>query len=336
MKALVIYKLSKWELDILKYDSQDTVYKVHEKQNNNYEKVLLNHKRERNNLETLQKAFPNFTFILRKELPYMNVQSFELIISFGGDNHFVHVSHFIQNLPILGINSNIHKSKGALLSFNTEKFIEIFTNIQKETLFVQKLSAYQAQKSKQKQVSNQNEQLAPLRRLEIVPWTRIEGEIIYPDDREPLKIKDCTCEIHIHNESQNHVSRFLIRQQIPKQKHGWENIICSGYLLSTGAGSTGWYKNCTASKRLESFEPSANFFKGIVREYEQDDATSILQNPTIHQNESLEFISQMNGQITVDAEKNYQYDFPPGAKAIFKIASNHLKVVSNKSNEEKE
>ena len=125
----------------------------------------------------------------------------KLVISYGGDNHFLFVSHFVDNSLTLGINSDSHRSEGALTSITIQD------------------------------LNNPNEILNE--KFKIEEWPRLKVEV-NGKDIDTL----CVSEIFIGEKYRFHMSRLMIKHNndLIEQKG-------SGLIVTTGAGSTGWYNS---------------------------------------------------------------------------------------------
>ncbi len=300
---LVAYKRTKWELSLIHYGSEAIARRIYQRQNRSYERVIAAHKRQKANLQRLREQLTEARFALRSELPFLQMNNFILAVSFGGDNHFVHVSQYVGQLPILGINSDPQSSTGALLYFDTDRFLTKFNALSQGT------------RMESSKIEN---------RIEVEEWSGIEGEIHYPDTRAKTLIRCCVSEISIHNHFYDYISRFHLR----KNREPWADIKCSGLLLACGAGSTGWYRNCFPPKARPAFPKNAPYFRAVVREVERELYKADYDlNPQIGSHDSLEVVSAMEGEITVDADPGRTYPFPAGARACFTLSKQTLRVV---------
>lgn len=292
---LVAIKRTKWERDLMRYVSPEAVRHLYQLQNDAFDKIFASHLRQLESLNLLREKLQNTVFAYREELPHLEYNRFRLIISLGGDNHFIHVSHMATDQLMLGLNSDLQTSVGALLAFDTETFLRKIgddTSLQTTDFITEH-------------------------------WTRIDGELVYPDGRK-LRIGPCTSELSIRSSFPDTMSRYIIRHN----DFAWEEQKSSGMLLSCGAGSTGWYKNCfPAELRKEVvFPKDAPYFKLVAREVGQR-KSSRYTSATIHENDVLEMISEMEGEISVDANPDRTFDFPPGCHARFYLSRDRLKVV---------
>lgn len=300
-RILVVVKRTKWERDRVRYGSARTAKKIYARQNQAFDRVFQSHERQIENLERLRAALPDARYVQREELPYSEGDSFDLIVSCGGDNHFVYVSHYARGKPILGLNSDPESSTGALLYFGPDRLIA-------------KVDALLSQQVQ----------------LEIEEWTRIASEIELPDGRK-LRPPACISEISVRSTFHDYISRYLIGTgpTLPASD-AWEEHKNSGLLLACGAGSTGWYRNCQplSQQSKAAFPKDAEFFKGIAREVSARARRRYgFIHPKVHAGESMFVISEMDGEITIDAEPERVFDFPPGAMARFWLSEDRLKVV---------
>jgi NAD+ kinase len=121
---LISLKRTKWERDLQKYGSVKELKKIYRLQNNIFQRVYASHVRQKKAFEKLYNALHNqAVFIYREELNIPYVKTFPLLVSFGGDNHFIYTARFASQ-PIIGINSDPKTSTGALLYFDVDKFLE--------------------------------------------------------------------------------------------------------------------------------------------------------------------------------------------------------------------
>ncbi|MDY6777301.1 MAG: hypothetical protein SVU32_01435, partial [Candidatus Nanohaloarchaea archaeon] len=124
----------------------------------------------------------------------------------------------------------------------------------------------------------------------------------------------------------------------------------SGMIVSTGRGSTGWYKNILKQRlqtgiswldtwmsplyervadRLYTFDPEADELRSVEREPMQSAGDSLTQC-RLQEGDELTVTSKMNveGVITFDGdEEDRMYDFPRGESVSFKIADRPLSVI---------
>ncbi|TGK38506.1 NAD+ kinase [Leptospira gomenensis] len=285
-RVLILGKRTKFELDLEEWGSLEQIRKIYKIQNDSFARIHESHLRQISNRETLKRLFPNGTFIFRKSMDEHPPADFDLVISLGGDNHFTYVAHHAVDTLVLGCNSDPPTSVGALLSFRVEDL--------KNALETDWANA------------------------RIEEWPLISVKIDYPDGRMVNTLQGIS-EISIRNNSPDLTSRFLIchGDEMEEQK-------CSGLLVYTGAGSTGWVMSCENTDT--SFDKQSPFFKVYCRELRKKEHTRYtLDHFTVTDRFSL--ISEMKGGISIDSLAETIYDFPPGAKAEFSLSEKKLHVV---------
>ncbi len=300
-QMILVRKRTRWELDLERYGSEENVKKLYQNQNKSLERIYNSHRRQIENFEKIKKAnLPHLQSIHIEDLPKIDRKHLELLISFGGDNHFIYISRFTHGVPILGLNSDTETSTGALLHYNTDSFIDAFSNSKTQNL---KIIHYPQ-----------------------TVWSGIRCQLKQQNSTEWLDLGCCTSEFSIRSAFSDYISSFIIR----KNKEEWEDLRSSGYLLSTGAGSSGWYSNAHRRGQEMVFPKEASFFRGLAREIElKYQNRSRYMDIEIKENETLEIISDMEGEISIDAHPEWLYPFPVGAKAIFTLVPKYLKVLIN-------
>jgi NAD kinase len=292
-QALIVMKKTKYELDMNTYQDLDFYKKICLIQNDSFNKIHSSHLRQLESREILKKEiFPEGNFIFRDQLEKLDLSKFSVIVALGGDNHFTYVAHHCTNNKILGCNSDIQTSFGALLSFNPITL--------KDTV-----------KQDWKNTSLEN-------------WSLISVAIEYPDGKK-IQTVNAVSEISIRNANPDLTSRYVIMHEDKKEEQK-----SSGLLLYTGAGSTGWYASCkNDDDEHSSFLKSANFFRVYARELSRKARQKFkLTDFTVVK--SCQIISEMNGGISIDALPERIYPFPPGSIATIYLSNEKLKVITQK------
>ncbi len=291
-KIVLVRKRSRWERDFTHREAKSV--------SPQFSEIFESHQRQQEGFDRI-KELAGIRFILRSELSFLESDGVELIVSFGGDNHFIYVSRYAGQIPLLGVNSDPISSTGALLYFTPKIFVENLSSLR-----------------------DQGDSEHLLERLETEHWTKIEGELQYPNQSKSIQLGPCVSEISIKSRFHGYISNFQIR----KNQEEWEEIKCSGLLLASGAGSTGWYRNCHFTGDDPSFPKDSNYFQAIARETNFQSRSEIRHlNPTVHFDERLDVVSQMDGEISIDANKEQTFSFPSGAHASFFLSKERLHVV---------
>ena len=293
MRILVALKRSKWERDLNRFGSPAAVRRLYDIQNDAYERIFSSHERQLETIRAIRHAIPNATFVNREDLPNAAFRDFDCVVSIGGDNHFVYVSGFLPTgVPIVGINSDPLTSHGSLLHFSAASFVEGIHTGGRHIITEQ--------------------------------WNRISCQIETLDG-EKTHTHASTSEISVRNAFPDLISRYIIRLErvtLEEQKS-------SGLILATGAGSTGWYRNChsMAEQNDVVFAKDAPFFRTIARELGATHRYQ-LRTAQVNEGEVLELVSEMDGQISIDTHPEFTFAFPPGATARFRLSDEPLLVVT--------
>ena len=285
-KILIVYKKSKYELDCEKY-APETLKKIWKIQNDCEDRIYSSHLRQIESRRILrEEIFPESIFISREEIVHYKPEDFDLIIALGGDNHFTYISHFAMQTLILGCNSDPQTSAGELLAFIPS------------TLAKTAASGWENTK--------------------IAEWTLISGEIHYPDGKV-LKTYSSVSEVTVRNKCPDLISRFIIEYNGKSEEQK-----CSGLLVYTGAGSTGWIFSITNDPGV-IFGKQDDYFVVYSREI-RNRATRQLAHFRV--SDSVTIISEMDGGISIDALQERVYDFPPGARLVLKLSREKLRVIT--------
>ncbi|XDD44575.1 STAS domain-containing protein [Leptospira sp. WS60.C2] len=288
-KIVVVFKRTKYELDLETYGSIQAYKEVTKHNPEVFQRTLESHERQIRSREYLkQNVFPNADFVFREHFAPEEGSHYDLVVAHGGDNHFTYVAHLVGNTHLIGCNSDPISSVGALLGFTAEELGEAV----KQNFKLTKLES----------------------------WSLLDTEIIYPNGTK-LKTVPAICELSIRNNSPDLTSRFWIQYQEQKEEQK-----CSGLLVYTGAGSTGWISSCFPKKfpPFGKHEPFFHVYSREIRVKSQETEFSLADFRALDQ---VEVISEMNGGLAVDSLTERHYPFPPYAKAIIRLSPEKLFVV---------
>ncbi|PKL32231.1 MAG: NAD+ kinase [Spirochaetae bacterium HGW-Spirochaetae-10] len=292
---LICMKRTKWQRDVERFGSAREARRIYRLQNNIFRRVYGSHLRQLESIELLQRGLGDRAdFIYREDLSPDLVMKYGALVSLGGDNHFIYVARFAGIRPLIGINSDPRTSSGALVHFTTQSFLECTQNPRFPDRFE--------------------------------TWTMIEGQIHHPDGKT-IATGPCISETGIRNAFADAMSRYYIRIN----DEPWEEQKSSGLLLSTGAGSTGWFHNCLPHTMQiyedPTFARDEQIFRFVAREpgFHKQHYYRYLYR-TLNRGDTLEIISEMDGEIIVDAQPETSYAFGPGFRAEFRLSDDHLLV----------
>lgn len=289
-KVLVVFKRTKYELDLELYGSLQAYKDVTKDKVQVFQRTWESHQRQVKSRDFLKtKVFPNASFVFRENFdPMEPMEGVDLVVSHGGDNHFTYVAHQVGGCHLIGCNSDPETSVGALLGFTAEELEEVVKN-NYETVRIEE-------------------------------WSLLQTEIHYPNGKK-IQTVPAVCELSIRNNSPDLTSRYWIKYQNHKEEQK-----CSGLLVYTGAGSTGWISSCFPKK----FPPFANHerhFQVYAREIRVKNPETEFSLADFMAFDEVEVVSEMNGGIAVDSLTERHYPFPPFSKAIIRLAEQKLAVI---------
>ena len=243
-----------------------------------------------------------------------------LVIALGGDNYFQYVSHFLENQPLVGINSDPENSDGALTYFTAESFVD----------FIPKLESG---------------------KFNTEEWTRLQASL--NDKKIPTL---ATSEIYIGAYKSTDMSRYIL--ELRKGSRGRvresEEQKSSGLVVSTKAGETGWYDAASryaTNRSMRSLESSV-FYTDImlgrvhnihpVEDPQFRSAYFIAREPFVSSPEQrlknyhgyireketihLTWLAHGKGLVSIDARD--EYEITRGDIVEIKISNTPLRVVT--------
>jgi len=289
-RVIVVFKRTKYELDLETYGSLEAYKLVTKHKEDVFLRTYASHERQILSRDYLRKnVFPSADFVFREDFDNnTHLHDYDLVVSHGGDNHFTYVAHQIGRTHLIGCNSDPLSSVGALLGFTAEELEQVVQNDFSTT--------------------------------ELEEWSLILTEIEYPDGIK-IQTVPAICEVSLRNNSPDLTSRYWISYQDHKEEQK-----CSGLLAYTGAGSTGWISSCYP-KKYKPFAKNEPYFQVYAREIRSKKTNKEFSLADFRALAEVEVISEMNGGIAIDSLTERHYPFPPYSKASFKLSNETLSVV---------
>jgi NAD kinase len=204
MNALIVAKYSKLEWEMkCSGQSQDQILAKYSKERANVGAILKSHEKQLAVRNLFTSAF-QCSIVMLEDMPKVAVNLYDLIIVLGGDNSFTYASHFVHSTPILGINSDPDRSSGCLTRYAIKTEQDVYDLVE----------------------------ALDFNNFRIESWARLEATL------DGQKITPATSEYFLGERLRKYMSRHVLvyRGQEVEQK-------CSGFIIATGAGSTGWYRS---------------------------------------------------------------------------------------------
>lgn len=164
----------------------------------------------------------------------------DMVVVLGGDNSFTAVAQRSYSVPVLAINSDPVLSVGCLTRWRVDTFEELG-----------KLTA-----------------AIRYGDYNIEEWTRLESNL--------LPTVPAISEYYLGETKRKDMSRFVIEDPIM----GPVEQKCSGIIIATGVGSTGWYTSANTDRTVEEnkFAPTDKIAKYVVTEpyrYKNNDGLTL-------------------------------------------------------------
>lgn len=168
-------------------------------------KILIVHRDKKFDESSIKKEFPKLTIekVWKNILSKEHLKNKDLVISIGGDGTFLSASHYIENTPILGVNSDTNRSEGALTTIDLSQLND-----------------------KIKKILNN--------KIKIKEYTR--EKIILHQKNKKVETENALNETFFGNINPHYTTNYEI-----DYKNKSENQRSSGVVISTGTGSTAWY-----------------------------------------------------------------------------------------------
>ncbi len=229
-------------------------------------KILIVTRNRNQNIPKVIEEIKNKKVVWKNRLSKKDFDKKELVITLGGDGTFLSAAHFIKKEMILGVNIAPEKSEGYLTSINLKDFEEKLKRI-----FIGK--------------------------FKIREYTR-EKVKLFKKDR-CVQTENALNETYFGNKNPHHPSNYEV---IYKDKKEFQRS--SGVLVSTGTGSTAWYKAMSGwkfrkTKKQLKFKIRELFIGRLFRPK--------IKKGKINTNENLEIISRINhGILAIDSIRVYK------------------------------
>jgi NAD+ kinase len=130
-KVLIVFKKSTFQIQAVEH-RDPRFLKLIEEGHSNVAKVKTAHDEHYETLEALQNELTRrgikYDSVARADLGD-NVDTYDLVISVGGDGTFLDASHAIYKVPLLGVNSARSSSFGHFCLANLENFSQVLDDI---------------------------------------------------------------------------------------------------------------------------------------------------------------------------------------------------------------
>lgn len=293
MNILVVIKQSKYEWESLSAGiTGDELIRTYSSEHANLNAIMHSHAEQLIARDAMRAAFPDATFCFMTDKLDFIPAAFEMIFVLGGDNSFTKVSHYINAAPVLGINSDPQRSSGHLLNWAINKPQDAYAL---------------------RSIIDDGD-------YTIEDWTRLAATV----NGKPVIA--ATSEYFLGERFRDKMSRHVLeyRGKSCEQK-------CSGLLVATGIGSTGWFKSVVGlgwskNEKIAMFGATELFESDLElqKKFDYYAAYELLPDEEL----VVHSLNDDDGCISVDAWD--RYDFHRGSTARITIGSPLRVIVPNK------
>jgi len=293
MKTLIVTKHSKYEYEIEKFKlTHDELVAKYSKEHANLDAIINSHDAQITARKKLQELMPSATLMRMHDLKEQ-ITDYDMIISFGGDNSFTYISHYVGNIPLAGINADPARSLGALCGWSSQNLEQTIKNITDGTHAIQTWPLLSA---------------------------TVDDKIITPALSEYLfaeeKAKDMSRQVIVYRGKEYEQKGGGILAATGAGSTGWYSSV-RHYL----AQSIPPYKKTENSGVFIVREP---FFSNNKSVEEQQ---QVLLNATLLPDEELHIYSLHDSHGIVTSDCWEDFDFNRGSKAVVKIGEKVLHTI---------
>ena len=295
MKTLVVAKHSKYEWERKKFDlSHEQIVTKYNKERANLDAILQANDKQKEVRELFMGIMLESRMVMMDTISEL-IKGYDLVIVLGGDNSFTNVSHYVEDIPILGVNSDPDRSKGHLLSYSA---------IDEQSI-------------------HHLSELIDSNKFDIQRWPKLEATL------DGKSIVSATSEYFFGERQRNKMSRhILVYDGIEYEQK------CSGIVVATGAGSTGWYSSANVDpksgkpyKEPWSTEKSKASF--VITE-PFNNAARANHCGSIYENEIILYsLNDDDGLVSVDSWEEYK--FLRGSEARVRLGKSLNVMIPNEN-----
>lgn len=279
-RAVLVPKESKVEYDSRRLKLTENQLEAYYR-TENAPVIFSSHRRQLEMRRRFKVILPEVRVVSREELSAKALEGASCVISLGGDNHFIFVSHFLDATPIIGVNADRIRSHGGLLSLDERNVEAVLGRLRKGEGRLQ-------------------------------TWSRIDAFV----DGKP--VGRATSEILAGERVRKDMSRHALSLNGREE----EEQKSSGLLVSTAAGSTGWF-----SAYGSPFPRGRGEARWALTEPFPRDKKYRLRTGSLKAGDRLRVrsLNDADGFVSVDCLRDAA--FPFGSVAEFSLSREPLRVL---------
>lgn len=289
-EIIIVPKLSKYQYDLVKYRlNHRQLIDKYSVEGVDHELIWESHQAQHRVLKTIAEHIPKDSFIERSELTKSKLKSAKLVVSVGGDNHFIFVSHYCDDQLMIGLNSDPERSEGVLNSFEIGSFISFLSDLKSDNFDVEE-------------------------------WTRLEVNL---NGRRLKKL--ALSEVYIGAKRSVDMSRYLITLGNKSEIQKSSGVIIATGSGITGWYNSAIRHQVITPEIIKPSDRQADF---IVREiYIGRLSQPKIVKGSIGVDEELQFDSLVNRSGIIGIDGLAVYPFNRGSMAKIRVSDRPLRVI---------
>jgi NAD kinase len=289
-RMALVPKMSKYEWDRhcfgLDHEGLLTKYR---QEGVDMESILASHERQRAALAHVTQRLGAATVLARDDVTRAVNDRFDLVISLGGDNHFQYLTHFLTTTPILGMNSDVQTSVGALTPFLPEHTDTLLARLEADE-------------------------------YEIEEWTRLAAQV------NGHAIEYATCIYFIGEAERQFMSRHILEVQGQREEQKGAGLLVVTGAGSTGWYDSACRYQFPDGN---AFPPTAPFARFLLTEpYRGRLSGHDLRHGELRPGEELHVHSLNDDRGLIGSDSIEVYPANRGTHILIRLAPHPLRVVA--------
>lgn len=292
-KILVVNKLTKYEYEREKFGlDHEGICRKYQSEHANLGAILKSHDEQLQARlkfgELLTSKSICFDTVMMGEVK-QEIKGYDLVASFGGDNSFSYLSHFVEDIPIMGINSDPTRSVGALCLWSAAELEDIVSKIYNQDFTIN-------------------------------GWTRLSALI------DSKQISGATSEYFFGEKMRKEMSREILEYRGKSYELKGSGLLIVTGAGSTGWFESAGRYIFPNGARFPKTEKKAVFLS--TEPYLYKGNANTINTGEIMEGEEIVIHSLNDGHGYASSDSWEEYDFMRGNTAVVKIDEKPLRVVS--------
>ena len=287
-RILVVAKQSKYEYEKEKFGlSHEQICEKYIGEHANLEAILASHDAQLSARKLFRQLMPEAEMVMMNEVRE-KIKGYDMAVSFGGDNSFTYLGHFLDEIPVVGMNSDPGRSVGALCMWSAKDLNE----------FVQRIRRGE---------------------YRIEEWTRLQAVV------DGAEIERATTEYFVGEKLRKDMSRHVMVYHGREYEQKSSGLIVVSGAGSTGWYDSANKFLFPNGNRFPKTDKKGVFI--VTEPYLYKSRGDGLYCGELLPGEELTLYSLNDGAGIVSVDCWHEHDFSRGKKAVIKISEQPLRTV---------